>query len=212
MVKNICILLLLTAGLLNAQKPQTIAYVDMEYILESIPAYQEAQKQLDNKVAGWRSEIEKREREIESMKADLSNEKILLTEDLILDREENIEIKDIELKKMRATYFGVEGSLFELRQQLVKPIQNEVYNAIQKIIKRKKYDFVFDRSSDLIMLHANKKYDISKTVIAYITKSQKELEVEDAKIKKATSREALKKRLEEQKKRREERVKKVIHR
>ncbi|MFC2110409.1 OmpH family outer membrane protein [Bacteroidota bacterium] len=212
MIKKIFILLLLAGGLLNAQKPQTIAYVDMEYILESIPAYQNAQKQLENKVAAWRSEIEKLEKEIETMKSDLAVEKILLTEDLIIDRQENIEIKEIELNKIKATYFGAQGSLFELRQQLVKPIQNEVYNAIQRIIKKKKYDFVFDRTSDLIMLHANKKYDISKTVIAYITKSQKELEFEEAKQKKASSKEALKKRLEEQRKRREERAKKIIHR
>lgn len=198
--------------MLSAQKPQTIAYIDMEYILENLPNYIEAQKKLDNKVAGWRQKIEKAEADITALKTELQNEKILLTEDLIIDKTENINIKEIELQKMRARYFGSEGSLFTLRQQLVQPIQDEVYNAIQTIIKRKRYDFVFDRSSDLILLHANPKYDISKTVITYITKSKKEIEIEEAKLKKAKTKAALQKRIDAQNERRNKKKSKIIHR
>lgn len=197
---------------MSAQKPQTIAYIDMEYILENLPKYNEAQKKLDNKVAGWRQKIERAENEIATLKAELLNEQILLTDDLILDKKETIKTKEIELQKTRATYFGSEGSLFLLRQQLVQPIQDEVYNAIQAIIKRKRYDFVFDRSSDLVMLHANPKYDISKTVITYMTKSKKQIEAEESKLKKAKTKAALKKRIEEQKTRREQKKSKIIHR
>lgn len=212
MIKKVFLLTLFLSSILSAQKPQTIAYIDMEYILENLPGYNEAQKKLDNKVAGWRQNIEKAENEIATLKTELENEKILLTEDLIIDKTETIKTKEIELQKMRARYFGSEGSLFTLRQQLVKPIQDEVYNAIQTIIKRKRYDFVFDRSSDLVMLHANPKYDISKTVITYITKSKKEIEVEEAQLKKAQTKASLKKRIEEQRARREKKKSKIIHR
>lgn len=212
MKKKIYILSLLAVGFLSAQKPQKIAYIDMEYILESIPAYKKAQKTLDNKVAGWRKEIDKEAALIENMKTELNNEKILLTDDLISEKKEDIRLKEKTLNKKRATYFGEEGSLFLLRQQLVKPIQNDVYNAIQRIVKRKKYDFVMDRSSDLVLLHANPKYDISKTVIAYITKSIKEQEREEIKEKKAKSKEALKQRIENQQKRRVQKEKQIIRR
>jgi Skp family chaperone for outer membrane proteins len=212
MIKKVFILTLFLTSILSAQKPQTIAYIDMEYILENLPNYNEAQKKLDNKVAGWRQKIEKSENDIEVLKTELLNEKILLTEDLIIDKQETIETKKIELQKLRARYFGSEGSLFLLRQQLVKPIQDEVYNAIQTIIKRKRYDFVFDRSSDLILLHANPKYDISKTVINYITKSKKEIEIEEAQLKKAQTKASLKKRIDEQRARREKKKSKIIHR
>jgi Skp family chaperone for outer membrane proteins len=212
MIKKVILLIFIASGLLNAQKPQTIAYIDMEYILESIPAYEEAQRKLETKVSQWRQNIEKKEGVIEKLKSDLADEKILLTDDLIIERKEDIHIKEVELKKLQARYFGVEGSLFEMRQQLVQPIQDEVYNAIQIIVKKKRYDFVIDRSSDLIILHANKKYDISKSVIAYITKSKKEIEIEEAKIKKKKSKDALQKRIEAQKARRAKKESKIIHR
>ncbi len=206
------LLTLLITSVAFSQKPQTFAYVDMEYILQSIPEYQNAQKKLDNKVAQWRKGIEREEREINRLQDLLNNEKILLTEDLIFERQEDIDIKQLNLSKKKARYFGAEGSLFLMRQQLVQPIQDEVYNAIQLVVKKKKYDFVIDRSSDLIILHANPKYDISKLVVSYIVKSQKEIEQEEAKQKKQEAKAKLKKRLEEQKAKREEREKQIIHR
>tara|TARA_B100000809_G_scaffold204823_1_gene206332 strand:+ start:9584 stop:10222 length:639 start_codon:yes stop_codon:yes gene_type:complete len=212
MLKKITLLIFFVSSICSGQKPQTIAYIDMEYILQNIPDYEKAQLKLDSKAAQWRKKIERSEKEIEKLKSDLSNEKILLTEDLILERQEDIQIKETDLSKQRASYFGTKGAYFEMRKQLVQPIQDEVYNAIQKIIARKKYDFVFDRTSDLILLHANPKYDISKTVISYITKTQKEREKEEAKLKKAKSKEALQKRIDDQKKRKSQRESKVIHR
>lgn len=212
MLKKVFILLLLSSQFLQAQKPQRVAYVDMEYILENISEYNKAQKKLDSKAAEWRKQIERSAKEIEKMTADLNNEKILLTENLIIEKQEEIHVKEIEHAKLQAKYFGVNGSLFEMRKQLVQPIQDEVFNAIQQIVKKKNYDFVFERSSDLMLLYANPKYDISKTVISYITKSEKEREAEEAKLKKQQSKEALQKRIEEQKRRREEKQSKVIHR
>ena len=212
MLKKITLLLVFISAVCSAQKPQTIAYVDMEYILQSIPEYEKAQGKLDSKAADWRRKIERSEKEIEKLKFDLHNEKILLTEDLVLERKEDIQIKEAELSKLRASYFGTKGAYFEMRKQLVQPIQDEVYNAIQLIVAKKKYDFVFERSSELLLLHANPKYNISKTVISYITKTQKEREKEEAKQKKADSKAALEKRIEEQKKKKAEKESKIIHR
>lgn len=155
-----------------AQKAQRIGYIDMEYILENIPEYKEAQSKLNSKALTWQSNIEKQQNEIEALKSELNIEKALMTKDLILDKEEDIQIKVLELKKLQDSYFGVEGDLFLLRQQLVQPIQDLVYNAIQDIAVKRKYDFVLDKSTDLIMLYTNKQYDISELVIKSITREK----------------------------------------
>jgi Skp family chaperone for outer membrane proteins len=212
MLKKLYILIIFLSCACYAQKAQSIAYIDMEYILQNIPDYEKAQLKLDSKASLWRKKIEKYENEIKNLKVDLSNEKILLTEGLIVERQEDIEIKEKELSKMRASYFGTSGAYFDMRKQLVQPIQDEVYNAIQQVVARKKYDFVFDKTSDLTMLFANPKYDISKVIISYITKSEKEREREEEKLKKAKSKEDLNQRIEQQKRKKTERESKVIHR
>tara|TARA_R110001583_G_scaffold116166_1_gene266798 strand:+ start:67 stop:867 length:801 start_codon:yes stop_codon:yes gene_type:complete len=156
-----------------AQKAQRIGYIDMEYILENIPEYSEAQSKLNSKVITWQNNIEKEQKEIESLKSELNIEKALLTNELILEKEEDIQIKSLELKNLQDSYFGTDGDLFFLRQQLVQPIQDLVYNAIQEIAVKRKYDFVLDKSSDLIMLYTNKQFDISELVIKSITRSKK---------------------------------------
>ena len=155
-----------------AQKAQRIGYIDMEYILENIPEYKEAQSKLNSKALTWQQNIEKYQKEIEALKSELNIEKALMTKELILDKEEDIQIKTLELKKLQDSYFGVEGDLFLLRQQLVQPVQDLVYNAIQDIAVKRKYDFVLDKSTDLIMLYTNKQYDISELVIKSITREQ----------------------------------------
>ena len=166
---------------LSAQKPQRVAYIDMNYILENVPEYRNAQSQLDSKVKNWQEKLDGLSDEIEQMKTDLSNEKSLLTSDLIREREEDIEIKEQELKRLQQAYFGPTGDLFQLRKQLATPVQDQVYNAIQEIARNKKYDFVFDRSSDLIMLYSNEKFDISELVLNSIVKNRKRQAVEDRK-------------------------------
>lgn len=166
---------------LSAQKPQRVAYIDMNYILENVPEYRNAQSQLDSKVKTWQEKLDGLSDEIEQMKTDLSNEKSLLTNDLIRERQEDIEIKEQELKRLQQAYFGPTGDLFQLRKQLATPVQDQVYNAIQEIARNKKYDFVFDRSSDLIMLYSNEKFDISELVLNSIVKNRKRQAVEDRK-------------------------------
>ena len=166
------VVLLFSVTVSLSQRSQIIAYIDMEYILENVPEYLEAQNTLNAKIAKWRKKLDDQARHIEVMKTDLANEKIILTEDLVEEREEEIALKQEELRRLESLYFGPKGDLFLVRKQLVKPIQDQVYNAIQGIAKRKKYDFVFDKSSDLVMLFSNKKYDISDLVLATIDRTR----------------------------------------
>ncbi len=161
------------------QKPQRIAYIDMEYILENVPEYAEAQARLNVRVQGWQKKLDDLRREIEVMKTDLGNEKALLTDDLIQEREEDIEIKELDLKNLQAAYFGPTGDLYLLRKQLVKPVQDQIYNAVQEIAVRRKYDMILDKSSDLIMLYTNNKFDVSDQVLNRIVKGRKAKAVEE---------------------------------
>ena len=106
------------------------------------------------------------------LKSDLANEKIILTKDLIEEKEEEITIKQGQLRRLESLYFGPNGDLFSLRKQLVKPIQDRVYNAIQTIAAKKRYDFVFDKSSELVLLYSNKKYDISDLILRAIDRTR----------------------------------------
>jgi Skp family chaperone for outer membrane proteins len=178
-------LFLLSGSLVKAQKAQRIAYIDMEYILENVPEYLEAQNTLDSKVTKWRSTLDKLSRFIEKSKTDLANEREILTNDLILEKEDEITLKQEELRRLESLYFGPNGDMFLLRKQLVKPIQDQVYNSLEDIVLKRKYDFVFDKSSDLVMLYSNKKYDISDLVLNQIVRERK---IKVSKEKKAKKR------------------------
>lgn len=238
-IKKVLLFTVLFASIsvLQAQKGQRIGYIDMEYILENIPEYQEAQKSLDLKVAKWKHKLEAQKSEITSLRNDLDKEKILLTKDLIQDKEEEIAVKEASYKKLQEDYFGAKGQMFFLRQQLVKPLQDKVYNAIQSIAKKRNYDFVLDKSSsNAIMLYTNKKFDVSEMVLKQINKqgksekviadkrSDRAKKVEGKRAKEIgaktkernTKREELKRKIEERKalqqKKREERKRKIEER
>lgn len=186
MTKRVLILMLslFMLSISYAQKAQTFAYIDMEYILENIPEYQEANQQITLKVQKWQVKIAKENKEIEILKTNLDNERALLTADLIEDREEDIAIRQEELNIIQEMYFGTKGDLYRLRKQFVKPVQDQVYNAIQDIAKQSKYDFVLDKSSDLIMLYSNKRFDISERVVRSIVRTEKKKEINEKRSKK----------------------------
>jgi Skp family chaperone for outer membrane proteins len=181
------VVLLFTATNFWSQRNQIIAYIDMQYILENVPEYMQAQNTLDAKVAKWKKKLDKQARHIEVLKSDLANEKVILTKDLIEEKEEEIILKQVELRRLESLYFGPKGDMFSIRKQLVKPIQDQVFNAIQGIAKRKKYDFVFEKSSDLIMLYSNKKYDISDLVLSTIDRTRLANQKKEKKNKKANT-------------------------
>ncbi|MDG1570938.1 OmpH family outer membrane protein [Robiginitalea sp. M366] len=167
------LLLLGICGWSSAQRGVRIAYVDMEYILENVEEYREASEQLDNKVVQWQSEIESRKRAIEQQKKDLQAERVLLTDELIAEREEEIEILEKELSDYQQNRFGPRGDLVLQKQRLIQPIQDQVFNEVQKIGANKKYDFIFDKSADVVMLYSENRHDISDLVLRSIARTRK---------------------------------------
>ncbi|GER60994.1 OmpH family outer membrane protein [Patiriisocius marinus] len=161
---------------LQAQRGVRIGYIDMEYILENVPEYKEAGTQLDGKVQRWKADIEKKQAEIDLMKLTLTNERVLLTKELIVEREEEIQIKEDEMVAYQQGKFGPKGDLVIQRRQLVQPIQDQVFNIVQDIAEAKKYDFIFDKSADVVMLFAAERNDISEQVLRSINRVEKRKE------------------------------------
>lgn len=168
----------------QAQRGARMGYVDMEYILESVPEYQEASTQLAGKVQRWKKDLDKMNDEIEQMKLNLSNERVLLTKELIEERDEEIKILEDEMLKYQQDRFGPNGDLDIQRRQLVQPIQDQVFNIVQEIAEAKKYDFIFDKSADVVMLFASKRNDISEQVLRSINRAARREEAKSRKDKK----------------------------
>ena len=150
-----------------------IGYVDMEYILENVEEYREANEQLNAKAAKWKQEIELKFSKIEQLKKDLAAEKVLLTDELIEEREEEIQILEAEVLDYQQDRFGPRGDLILQKQLLVQPIQDQVFTEVQKIGKNKRYDFIFDKSADVVMLYSEKRHDISDMVLREIARTRK---------------------------------------
>ncbi len=172
----------------NAQRGVRIGYIDMEYILENVPEYREASIQLEGKVQRWKNDIEKKINEVEKMKINLSSERVLLTTELIEEREEDIKIKEDEMLQYQQDRFGPNGDLYIQRRQLVQPVQDQVFNIVQEIAENKKYDFIFDKSADIVMLFAAQRHDISDIVLRSINRSAKRKEVKSKREKREVER------------------------
>lgn len=151
-----------SVAMVNAQK---FAYVDTQYILDNIPEFAEAQAQLDEISATWQKEIEAKFSEVDKMYKDYQVQSVLLPEDMKKKKEQEITDKEKEAKALQRTRFGKEGDLFKKRQELVKPIQEKIYNAIQDIANSNNYAVIFDKGGSLTMMYANPKYDISDEVL-----------------------------------------------
>lgn len=144
---------------------QKFAYVDSDYILESIPEYQVAQNKLDELSVKWQKEIEKKFEEIDKLYEEYQSEAALLPADMKKKREEEIVRKEKQAKKLQKKRFGQNGDLFKKRQELIEPIQDRVYDAVKDISQKENYDVVFDKSGSLTMLYTNERYDISDRVL-----------------------------------------------
>lgn len=148
--------------MLHAQK---FAYVDSQYILDNLPEYTEAQAQLDEVSATWQKEIEAKFAEVDKMYQDYQAQAVLLPEDMKKKKEQEIVDKEKESKNLQRQRFGQSGDLMKKRQELVKPIQEKVYNAIQEIATSSNYAMILDKAGALTILFANPKYDISDEVL-----------------------------------------------
>ena len=172
----------------QGQRGARIGYIDMEYILESVPEYQEASTQLEGKVQRWKKDLEKMQKEIDQMKLNLANERVLLTKELIEEREEEIKFLEDEMLQYQQDRFGPNGDLDIQRRQLVQPIQDQVFNIVQEIAEAKKFDFIFDKSADVVMLFAAKRNDISEQVLRQINRAAKREEALNRKEQKEIER------------------------
>lgn len=177
MKRNVLFLLIglmtLFSGISQRAVGVRIGYVDMEYILENVEEYRDATAQLNSKAQKWKQEIELKQSTIEQMKKDLMAEKVLLTNELIAEREEEIQILEKEMLDYQQDRFGPQGDLVLQKQLLIQPIQDQVFNEVQKIGGNKRYDFIFDKSADVVMLYSEKRHDISDLVLREIGRTRK---------------------------------------
>ena len=168
---------------IHAQRGTRIAYIDMDVILSKNKEFRTANQLLDEKITQWKKEVELKKIQLKRLEDQFAVEKILLTPELISDRE--LEIKDFatEIVSLQEKRFGPNGDMMIQKNQLLKPVQDQVLSIVQDIAKERKYDFVFDRSSDIIMLYSAKNYDISELVLRRIQAQEriKERKINSAK-------------------------------
>src|SRR5690606_24135699 len=167
------VLVLLCSFNSHAQRGVRIGYIDTEYILENVPEYQEAMTQLDEKAQKWKIEIQAKISDIEQKRKALSNEKALLTKELIDEREEDIAFEEKEVLDYQQNRFGPSGDLMIQKKQLMQPLQDQIFSAIQDIAANRQYDFIFDKSSDNVMLYSAKQFDLSEQVLRSINRASK---------------------------------------
>ena len=155
--------LIVFSGLtLTAQK---YAVIDTRYILDKMPEYGTAQKTLDATAAEWQKDIDLKQTSLDRMYKDYDAEQVMLSEDLKKKRQDQLFLKEKELRDLQRQRFGFEGDLFKRRQELVKPIQDKVYNAVQKLSTQRGYDFVLDKSEGITVIFADPKLDKSEDVL-----------------------------------------------
>tara|TARA_B100001057_G_C22532212_1_gene826210 strand:+ start:210 stop:797 length:588 start_codon:yes stop_codon:yes gene_type:complete len=156
-----------------AQKGTRVGYMDMNIILENISEYNKASELLDKNIEKWKKEIELKKNQLRQYEEQLNIERILLTPELIKDREVEIQIFASEIISLQEKRFGPKGDMIVQRSKLIQPVQDQVLSVVKQIAEEKKYDFIFDRSSSLTMLYSAKNYDISDLVIKRINRQQR---------------------------------------
>ena len=144
---------------------QRYAVIDTRYILNKMPDYKEAQSKLDQISNLWQQEIEQKQTALNKMQKDFEAEQVILPEQLQKKREDEIYNKEKELRDLQKKRFGFEGDLFKKRQELIKPIQDKIYNAVQKLALDKQYDFILDKSEGITVIFADPKLDKSEDLL-----------------------------------------------
>ena len=184
-------ILLIITNITYSQKGVKIGYIDTEYILQNLPEFNQVSSRLEEKAQDWKEEIDKRSREINQKKESLNSERILLTKEMIEEIEEEITIDLEELSEYQQKRFGPRGDLIIQKKQLIQPIQDQIFNAIKEIAKNKKYDFIFDKSADIVMLYSDKRYDISDQILRTISRANNRKKLDSKKDKREAENENL---------------------
>jgi outer membrane protein len=165
MKKTFSVICLLLAFALAGNAQARYAIVDTKYILDKMPEYKDAQKKLDQTSMQWQKEIDDRQAMLDKMYKDYDAEQVMLSDTLKKKRGDQIFNKEKEVRDLQRKRFGFEGDLFKLRQELVKPIQDKVYNAIQQLAVNRMYDFILDKSEGITVIFADPKLDKSEDVL-----------------------------------------------
>ena len=189
--KYFFIILFLITCLVSAQRSVKIGYIDTEYILENLPEYNQVSDRLEEKAAGWKKEIEDRSRKIEQKKEALNSERILLTDEMIDEIEEEITLDEEELSEYQQKRFGPRGDLIIQKQQLIQPIQDQIFNAIRELAESKNYDFIFDKSADIVMLYSDKRFDVSDQILRTISRANNRKKLDSRKDKREIENQSL---------------------
>ena len=164
------ILFFLLAGMFSMQlQAQRYAVIDTRYILSKMPEYTDAQKKLDALSIQWQKEIDDKQAALDLLYRNFESEKVMLSEELLKKREDDIFNKEKEVRDLQKKRFGFEGDLFKRRQELVKPIQDKVYNAVQKLAVTRQYDLILDKSEGITVIFADPKLDRSDDVLKELT-------------------------------------------
>ena len=178
MIRNLHLFLLFIftlsfCNILNAQRGTRVGYIDMNIILESVVEYKKASQLLDKNIENWKKEIELKKIQLKQIEDQLNVERILLTPELIKDRELEIQDFALDIINLQEKRFGPVGDMILQRSKLIQPVQDQVLTIVKQIAEEKKYDFIFDRSSSVTMLYSAKIYDISDLVIKKINRQQR---------------------------------------
>lgn len=164
-MKKIFVTLLVMVGFALTSHAQKFALVDMEYILKNVPAYEMANEQLNQLSLRWQKELDALYQEADAMYKNYLSEKVFLTDEQIKKREEEIVAKEKEATELKAKYFGPEGELYQKRQTLMKPIQDDVYNATKKVAEERGYQMILDRATSSDIIFASPRIDVSNEVL-----------------------------------------------
>ena len=165
MKKTLLIALVLVCTAFAAQAQQRYAIIDTKYILERIPEYRDADKKLQQVGEQWQKEIDDKQAQLDKMYKNYEAEQFMLTEDLKKKREDELFVREKEIRDLQKKRFGYEGDLFKERQRLIKPVQDRVYNAVQKMALARSYDFVLDKSEGITVIFADPKLDKSDDIL-----------------------------------------------
>lgn len=153
---------LFMVGFANAQR---YAIIDTKFILDKMPDYKQAQKQLDEVAAGWQKEIDAMQQELDRMYKDFDAEQVMLSDDLKKKREDQLFAREKKVRDLQRQRFGFEGDLFKKRQELIKPVQDKVYGAVQRLATQRGYDFILDKSEGITVIFADPKLEKSEDVL-----------------------------------------------
>ncbi|MBR6283306.1 MAG: OmpH family outer membrane protein [Muribaculaceae bacterium] len=165
-MKKIALALFAALACMFTAHAQKFALVDMEYVLKNIPAYEMANEQLNQVSQRWQREVEELKKEADTMYKNFQSDMVFLTDEQKKKKEEEIMAKEKEATQLQAKYFGPQGELFKKRQSLIKPIQDDIYNAVKKVSEERGFQVIFDRASSQSIIFASPRIDVSNEVLA----------------------------------------------